>query len=68
MAKDNYKKIVSSMVDAIGEHLETLPIEERKRRIKAVASYVVPSRQVPSQMRSQETGTSRSQRVCQAPK
>ena len=41
--KDDYKKIVSGMVDVIEEHLNSFPSEERKRRIKAVAAYVVAS-------------------------
>jgi len=66
--KDDYKKVISGMVDIIGEHLDTLPAEERKRRIKAVASYAVPSGRLPSKIRSQGNGISRSQQVYQAPK
>jgi hypothetical protein len=67
-AKDDYKKIVSGMVDIIEEHLDTFPAEERKRRIKAVAAYVVGSRRPPSKIRSQESGIARSQPACQAQK
>jgi hypothetical protein len=67
-AKDDYKKIVSGMVDVIEEHLDTFPAEERKRRIKAVAAYVVGSRRPPSKIRSQETGTAHSQPACKAQK
>jgi hypothetical protein len=67
-AKDDYKKIVSGMVDIIEEHLESFPSEERKRRIKAVAAYVVGSRRPSSKIRSQRTGIVHSQPVCQAQK
>jgi hypothetical protein len=66
--KDDYKKIVSGMVDVIEKHLDTFPVEERKRRIKSVASYVVQSKQPSSKIRSQESGIDHSRPVCQAPK
>lgn len=66
--KDDYKKIVSGMVDVIEQHLDTFPAEERKRRVKAVAAYVVGSKQPSSKIRSQETGIGHSQPACQAPK
>jgi hypothetical protein len=66
--KDDYKKIVSGMVDVIEEHLNSFPSEERKRRIKAVAAHVVGSRRPSSKIRSQATGIVHSQPVCQAQK
>jgi hypothetical protein len=65
---DDYKKIVSGMVDVIEEHLNSLPSEERKRKIKAVAAYVVGSRRPSFKTRSQGAGIVHSQPVCQAQK
>jgi hypothetical protein len=66
--KDDYKKIVSGMLDVIEEHLNSFPLEERKRRIKAVAAYVVGSRRPSSKIGSQGSGIVHSQPVCQAQK
>ncbi len=58
--KSKYDRILDEMMDSIASHLESLPEKERRRRIKAVATYSFDAPRQHPRTSTLRNGTARS--------
>jgi hypothetical protein len=58
--KTKYEETIDEIMDGIAEHLSSLPEDERKKRIKAAASYSFEPRPRLTRTSTRRSGTGRS--------
>jgi len=58
--KTKYEETIDEIMDGIAKHLSSLPEDERRKRIKAAASYSFESQPRRSKTSTRRSGTGRS--------
>jgi len=60
LPKTKYEETIDEIMDGIAKHLSSFPEDERKKRIKAAASYSFEAQPRRSRTSTRRTGTGRS--------